>query len=67
MRCLCIYVFQNGGISGTGNVDCYFRHNPPTMKDVMDAQKEIQDKYGTGSVVIVNWLPLSEEEDTAED
>lgn len=63
MRCLVVYVFQNRYGNGIGSSDCYFRSNPPTIKDIADAQKEIQDREEMESVTIVNWIPLSEDEE----
>ena len=42
-----------------GNASLCFRHNPPTTKDIYDAEKEIEEKIGI-KAVIINWKPLSD-------
>ena len=42
-----------------GNASLCFRHNPPTTKDIYDAEKEIEEKMGI-KAVIINWKLLSD-------
>ena len=66
--CLIIYFYKKGTDTGFCSVDGYFRHNPPTMTDIQDMQKEIQEKFSVDGAMVLNWLPLSDdEEDTTED
>lgn len=64
MKCLVLYMYQ--GISETiiKNSCCSFKHNPPTMKDVKELTEKIQTETGIGGdIVVINWLPLSDDEE----
>ena len=60
-----LIVFVNRG--SVGNTRGKFRHFPPTIQDVRDMEKELNEKFGFGGAVIVNWLPISEEEEEYND
>ena len=50
--------------NGFSSFECDFVHNPPTINDVIKAQKDIQKRlHLTQMPVIINWLPLSETEE----
>lgn len=56
---LVVYASQNG----IGNIDCMFRHEPPTMQDVRDAEKQIKELNKLEkNPVILNWLKISEDD-----
>lgn len=58
MRHLVVYTFG----MGVGNADVNFRHFPPTMKDIRDAEREIRNINGfEKNPVIVNWLEIAED------
>lgn len=58
MRYLVVYTFR----MGVGNAVVNFRHSPPTIKDIRDAEKEISNIDGfEKNPVIVNWLEISED------
>ena len=59
---LIVYFYHKGTDTGFGTVEGHFRHNPPTMEDVQEVQSRIQDKFAVDNVMVLNWLPLSEEE-----
>ena len=61
MECLVVYAFQKEDTHGTGNINYRFEHYPPTMKDIQDAKKELEEYYQMGNICITNWLPLSED------
>lgn len=57
LECLVVYSFEQG----TGSVNVSFRHFPPTMKDIRDAEAEIQKtKNFIQRPVIINWLEISD-------
>ncbi len=61
MKHLLVYVYDKNGTTSVGNVDCYFKSNPPTMKEVRKAEQELMDNFGFDNVCVVNWILLSEE------
>lgn len=58
MRHLVVYTFG----MGVGNAVVDFRHFPPTIKDIRDAEQEISNINGfEKNPVIVNWMEISED------
>ena len=57
MKYLVVCAVENGFTS----FECDFVHNPPTIKDVVNVQKDTQKRLHLSQTpVIINWLPLSE-------
>lgn len=58
MKYLVVYI---AGMS-MGNAVANFRHSPPTIKDIRDAEREIRNINGfEKNPVIVNWLEIAED------
>lgn len=62
MKHLVVYFYKKGTDIGVGSVDGYFPHNPPTMTDIQNAQKEIQEKFSMDRAIVLNCFSLSEED-----
>jgi hypothetical protein len=58
MKYLAVYTFEKG----MGSVNVMFKHSPPTIKDIRDAEVEIQkiNKF-VRRPVIINWLKISDD------
>lgn len=64
MKYLVAYTYKKGTEVGTGaTLNCTFAHEPPTAQDVRDLQNAIARANGNDSVIITNWLQLSDEDD----
>lgn len=60
MKYLVVYI---AGMS-MGNAVANFRHSPPTIKDIRDAEKEISNIIESEwNPIIVNWMGISEDSD----
>ena len=57
-----VYVYKSGGNVAIGNCTCNFNNEPPTQENVEDAKREIREKFGHMGPIILNWLPLSEDD-----
>ena len=65
MDMLVIYSFcmSSTAAIGYGNIDAVFRHDPPTITDIRDMEREISSKHCNGAhVVILDWKPITPEE-----
>lgn len=62
MEYLLIYFFQKSGHSGFGSCKGMFEQYPPSMDGVRRLQDMIKEEFSYDSVLLLNWLPLSEEE-----
>lgn len=47
---------------GWGDCNVRFEQERPTYKELSDFREALKEKLGAGTVVIVNYLPLREEE-----
>ena len=56
MKYLVVYAHE----CGFGSVECDFRNDPPTLKDIRDAQEEIGKKMNMPTPVIINWLKIAD-------
>lgn len=66
MRFLIIYSYiEDDFVPMHGSVPGCFHHNPPTIEEVRDMENEIEKEFSINGVVITNWLPLSEENNTS--
>ena len=61
MRFLVICCYSNNNAYGIKSAEVSFEHYPPTMKDILEVQRMISEKSELENVVIINYLPLSEE------
>lgn len=47
-----------------GNVNCTFVHNPPTLEDIRNLEKDISEKFGEGApAVVTGWEKLADSDD----
>lgn len=61
MNKLLVYMYKSGGNVAIGNCTCNFNTEPPTWENIEGAKREIREKFGHKDPIVLNWLPLSEE------
>lgn len=65
MKYLAVYEYEKTKsgwtAKGKGNIDCTFKHRPPTLKEIREIENEIKNKSGADWAIIVNLLELSED------
>lgn len=57
-----MYLYKSGSNVAVGNCTCNFHCEPPTWENVEGAKREIAEKFGHKDPIILNWLPLLEED-----
>lgn len=61
MNKLLVYMYKSGGNVAIGNCTCNFNTEPPTWENIEGVKREIREKFGHKDPIVLNWLPLSEE------
>lgn len=58
-----LYVSKNTGLPNVASGEYEFVREKPTYNDILEMEENIQKTLGSGHVVILNIIPVSESED----
>lgn len=61
MEFLLVYFYLKDGLSGFGSCKGSFGQYPPTMTGIKEMQNQIKEAFSHDEVIIISWLPLTEE------
>lgn len=64
---LAVYQWVGNQGYGFGNIDFTCNYDHPTIESIRDAEKQIKEKIGYSSVVLLNIIRLADEDEESED